>query len=1402
MWLITIVRKYFDDKPRSTFVFLLGIIWTISIISIFYFDYEYHHSISENIIISKAHGYYQREILYRTVFSRYGGVYMPLDSISRDFPAIINDLDSSKVLYSNHGNKLVLVSPSKIEKIIKPRNSKVDDIHLEIKGLITSDSNSYFDKWERTAFKKIQRFNKQFFSEFFDNGKLKKLRYFGPVYSIEGCLNCPPSSDYKNNKLIGGISISVSFNNLGFYEFLISNAFHTLVFLTVWMFGILFLLWLGNSIYKKNRQKILNDSVVRKSEETFRKLFNNMVESIVIVHPLVKNNQKYYSISKYNLIFEKCVGLSSDEIFSKDFVSVFDGDHKYWERLINKVVTESEIISEEKYIEKYKKYFEIVLTKIDNENIAIILNDITHRKQSEKLLIESNRFFEQALDMFAISNLDGEFLLSNPAWQRTLGWTSDELIGKTIFDFTHNDDINILRNNLKHSTNSNVLKLFLIRCQHKDGTYHWLEWSSYIYSDEKVIFSVARDITDKKLADDKVIKNETIMRAFIENAPFEIWARDKNDVGILENKKSLNHFGSIVGKTPEQSHLPYDVIQTWLDSNRRVRAGEVINEEVIYNVDGVERIFDTILAPIIINGEYHGIAGFNIDISDKKYQEKIHEVQFEITKAIAQKENLDEVFCIVENELSRIFKIDTFMISVYDTESDTFTPYNCFKKEENKNFFETEIFLLNQIIRNQNTTLLDKERISEIFFNKNLKEEIPIPEFWIGVPLLSGDKVIGVISISSNSNPDIFDFKGIEIIENIAYQLSTYIERVYAKTELKNSLQKLQVIVRNLPVVLFAVDQNAVFTISDGLGLQLLNLKPGQVVGLSVFDVYKDFPDILYNIQKGLEGESRLFVAKIGDAFFDTWLSPVFGFNGDVESLIGVAFDSTEKEKSKKELELSHSSYKGIFDNISELIYIQGPDGKFIEVNDKVCRIFGYEKSEIVGNVPSFLGDPELNDYNLINKMFDESINGKPHKFEFWSKKKNGDLFPQEVVFNAGNYFGKKVVVAVGRDISDWKEAEDELRAARDKAEESDLLKTRFLANMSHEIRTPMNAILGFSHLLEDDNLQPSEKKEYVSLIHRRGHDLLNIINDILDISKIEANQIKIYNEPCDVNLMIEELITIHSLNTKSKNIELKIGSKIETIPPITIDVQRLQQILNNLIGNSVKFTKYGYIEVGYKLIDNSYLRFYVKDTGVGIAKEKQEMIFERFRQSEDNHLTRIYDGAGLGLTICKGLLELMGGKIWVESEIGIGSTFYFTIPFVKSDIILDKTDTKKVDFNWSNKKILLVEDDDLNINLIRKVLISTNVEIMAAENGFASLDIIRNTINIDLVLLDIQLPDISGYELAKLFKKINPEIKIIAQTANAYSEDRQKALDYGCNDYIVKPIDRTELLKIISKYI
>ncbi len=594
--------------------------------------------------------------------------------------------------------------------------------------------------------------------------------------------------------------------------------------------------------------------------------------------------------------------------------------------------------------------------------------------------------------------------------------------------------------------------------------------------------------------------------------------------------------------------------------------------------------------------------------------------------------------------------------------------------------------------------------------------------------------------------------------------------------------------------------------------------------------------------------------------FLDVWEAPVFDKNGTITGVVGSARDITAQKKSVSEIYRRDRLLDAISkatallvqnDNLDEAIngalqiigsasevnrvYIfrngdypghampvmslryEWNDGSLEPlVNDPLLQEIPYESAcpgwydklsegfVIAGNVGEF-PEPEKTMFSrqgiksiLITPVFIDKIFWGFIGFDDCRIERRWTSIEERLLAAAANTFGAAYL---------RKKNQNELIAAKEQAEESERLKSAFLANMSHEIRTPMNGILGFAGLLKEPKLTGEEQQEYIGIIEKSGARMLNIINDIISISKVESGQMKMTVSETNINSQIGYIYTFFRSEALQKGIQLSYKNSLpEKEAIILTDKEKIYAIITNLINNALKFTESGAIEFGYVLknpAEKPEMEFFVKDTGLGIRQGQQEFIFERFRQGNEM-LNRNYEGAGLGLSISKAYVEMLGGKIWVESGEGQGSVFYFTIPYhqqrVGKTVFRNKADAlpgKPV----KNLKILIAEDDEISEKLMIKSLEVYSREILIVRTGKAAVEACRNHPDIDLVMMDIKMPEMDGYEATTQIRKFNAAVVIIAQTGFALSGDKEKALVAGCSDYVSKPINQALLQSLLKKH-
>lgn len=537
----------------------------------------------------------------------------------------------------------------------------------------------------------------------------------------------------------------------------------------------------------------------------------------------------------------------------------------------------------------------------------------------------------------------------------------------------------------------------------------------------------------------------------------------------------------------------------------------------------------------------------------------------------------------------------------------------------------------------------------------------------------------------------------------------------------------------------------------------------------------------------------------------------VFNERGEAVRIVGTHTDITERKQAEEALKDSELRFRSLVNTINSGVAFykvinEGKSGRDYIIqsfNDFALKHENLTKEDVLGKSLKDIR-PEIDDYGLIDTFREVWKTGKPAYFP-------AKLYIDE---KYANYYENRVfristgeIVAVYDDVTERESVHLDLKKALEKAQEADRLKSAFLANMSHEIRTPMNGIIGFADLLKEPDLTGDQLLQYVGIIEKSGVRMLNIINEIVDISKIEAGLTDLNFNETDINEQIEFIYTFFKPEADAKGIHLAMNLSLPRIAAIIqTDREKVYAILTNLFKNAIKYTREGSIELGYRLsleTQSIVLQFYVSDTGIGIPKERHVAIFERFVQA-DIEDRMAYQGAGLGLAISKAYVEMLGGKIWVDSQEGIGSTFYFTLPYHKAPQKENRQAahaSSENDLAARKLKILIAEDDEVSEMLIDHYIQMFGKEILKAGTGVEAVEVCRNNPDIDLIFMDIRMPEMGGYEATKQIRAFNPGIVIIAQTAYGMTGDREKAIEAGCDDYIAKPINKIELQRMIQKY-
>ncbi|MFQ5423429.1 MAG: PAS domain S-box protein, partial [Phycisphaerae bacterium] len=586
---------------------------------------------------------------------------------------------------------------------------------------------------------------------------------------------------------------------------------------------------------------------------------------------------------------------------------------------------------------------------------------------------------------------------------------------------------------------------------------------------------------------------------------------------------------------------------------------------------------------------------------------------------------------------------------------------------------------------------------------------------------------------------------------------------------------------------------------------------------------------LIKHLERAKAGEtSRLecpvLDAEGGELWYHTTFAPVRDNEGRIQYVIGVSMDITERKQAEEALKISESKFRTLYDSTSDAVMLLDEEG-FLDCNLATLKVFGCaSREQFCGKHPSDLSpatQPCGTDSSaLADRQIATALEKGTNRFEWIHKRADGTEFPAEVLLNVMTLGGRSILQAVVRDITDRKRAEEELRHTKAVADAANQAKSDFLANMSHEIRTPMTAILGFAENMLDPDQSESERLNCVHTIRRNGEYLIGLINDILDLSKVEAGKMTVERTACQPCRIIAEAASLMRVRADAKGLQFHIeylGAIPETIQS---DPTRLRQILINLVGNAIKFTEAGAVRLVTRFVERDHapsLQFDVVDTGRGMTDEQAARLFQPFMQA-DNSTTRKFGGTGLGLTISKRFAELLGGDITIAAtELGVGTTFRASVATgsldgvkmledpVSATTVVDSTSAiaRVAASDLSGLRILLAEDGPDNQRLISFVLKKAGADVTVEENGKLALDAALAARDegkpFDCILMDMQMPVMDGYEATRQLRRKGYAAPIIAMTAHAMAGDRDKCLHAGCDDYATKPIDRKELITTIQ---
>ena len=1013
------------------------------------------------------------------------------------------------------------------------------------------------------------------------------------------------------------------------------------------------------------------------------------------------------------------------------------------------------------------------------------VQNITEQKKAAEALNKIQHLFETLARVSPVgifrTNPEGNTTYVNPKYSDLTGLSVEAALGEGWLNAVHPDDVEKLEESWLSDSQSRKISSSEYRFLRPDGSIVWVMGNAvpeWINNEIVGYIGTITDITEFKCAEDKLKSSEERFKILFDYAPDAYYLSDLKGNFIDGNIAAEKLLGYSKNELIGKSFLKLKI----LSLNQSLRAAKLLvrntlghgtgpDEFEISRKDGSKVAVEIITHPIKIKGQTL-VLGIARDITERKLAEEALRESEEKFKAIYQSSN-DAIMLLNENgffdcneQALKIFKVNTKEEFVKFSPSELSPPV----QSDGKNSFEAV---------QENISIAYREGYNRFDW---IHRRVDGEDFYAEV-LLSA-----------------FDLKGERVLQATVRDIT---ERKRAAEGLKDSEEKYHRIFENIQDTYYeSLLDGTILEVSPSIEV----ISHGQyhredIIGKSLYEFYINSEErqlLLSTLkEKGMVSDFEITLKNKDGSLIPCSISAKINSDagGRPEKIIGSMHDITDRKRAEKELKHNLAFRESLLKTIPFGMDIVDETGTVLYQNDIFNILF--EKEGIGKKCWELYRDDQRQcmDCPLIKGI----IVGETEVYESHGVLGNR-IF--EIIHTGMMYRGKKAMLEIFQDITDRKKNEKELIDAKDKAEESDRLKTAFLHNISHEIRTPMNAIVGFSALLGEPALDAETQQSYIETIMQSSNHLLSIITDIIDISNIEANIVKIARTGINVNFTLNSICNQFSIKAGEKKIKLICETGLTDSGALIItDNTKLTQILTNLLSNAIKFTDEGTVKLSCRMVAN-FLEFSVSDTGIGIPAEYHAKIFDRFYQVQ-NAVSRLYEGTGLGLAISKAYVDLMGGKIWLSSEPGKGTTFTFTIPYEKQVVVPEPVVEKQVNegFVFAEKKTILVaEDIDSNFKLINYFLSKSNTNILRAFNGKEAVEIALAEKDIDLILMDIKMPEMDGYTAVKLIREANIKTPIIVQTA--YADDKEKVIECGCNGHISKPFDKKTLLKVISECI
>jgi len=1066
-----------------------------------------------------------------------------------------------------------------------------------------------------------------------------------------------------------------------------------------------------------------------------------------------------------------------------------------------------------------------------------LLNEIEVRKLAEKALTDSEEKYrsvvENVKEVIFITDADGNWVFLNHAWEEITGFSVEESVGKLFVDYVHPDD---------RTRNWELFEPLIKRekeyCRHeiryltKDGGFRWIEVYARLSLDEanQIIGTLGTlmDVTDRKRAEEMVLLQKSRLESIIEGSSIGTWEWNIQTGETIFNDK----WAEIIGYTLEE--LAPVSIDTWakyfhpddLQLSRELLEKHFKGESDIYVFETRMKHKDGSWVWVLDSGKVISwsesgtplwMYGSHLDITERKRTEMFENELLQLSPKLTGI-SLPEIDPAVNLALSRIgtflnadrsyiFEFDSdlkYMNNTYEWCQDEIEP-----QIEYLQHIPTDIFphWLNMLQQNENIIIPSVKDLPDSW---QAEREILEPQgiqSLVAIPLYIEQKLIGFVGLDLVKTNKVYNKLELNTLTIWSSMLSSLINTKRTETLIEQTRQNFQTFFNTIDDFLIILDHNGKIIHANDAFHRRLGYTNEEMLSKTVFDVraLDRRDETIMTLGRIMRGETDFcsipFVTKSGEQIPVETRIKLGLWNGESR------FFAVSKDISQ--IKLSEEKFSAAFQSNSAMMAISDfYNGELLDVNQAFINIVGYTKEEIIGRTIFGLGVISKTERQNITAHIELESAVFESEIVFMTKNKE----QRTGLYSARSIFigDKRSLLSIIIDITERKRNEENLKLARLEAEKANKAKSEFLSRMSHELRTPMNSILGFAQLLEMGELNVGQKKG-VTHILKSGRHLLDLINEVLDISRIEAGRISLSIEPIKLSIIIPEMLSILEPLAVKNQVTINFVGGLDDNIYVKADRQRLKQVLLNLVNNAVKYNKKnGFVSVSVEHTDlsmvESSVRILIRDTGIGIKSEDISRLFNPFeRIGADKTET---EGTGLGLAVAKKLVEAMGGTLGVESEPGLGSLFWIELP--QSDGQLEHSkNLGQLIANGQNVEtvgeILYVEDNPSNVELVEQILFSQRpgIQMVTTING---MDAVKLAVEHapDLILLDLNLPDIHGSKVLEqlLQNEQTKTIPVVIVSADAMPHQLKRLIADGAKEYITKPLDVGDLLRVVDMYV